>query len=68
MIAFSHGNAVDIDIDAQSASSGAPATDTHTFNGPARYSPGDVVPKTDFSSVNKILDDVLKAGGILEGR
>ena len=34
----------------------------------ARYKPGDVVPKTEYSAVDTILDDVIKAGGILEGR
>jgi len=43
------------------------AADITPFFG-AKYKPGDVVPKTDYSSVNKILDDVIKAGGILEGR
>jgi len=33
-----------------------------------KYKPGDVIAKTDFSDVDTALNDVMKAGGVLNGR
>merc|ERR1712193_45214 len=35
---------------------------------PPRYEPGDVIKPTDFETVDGALDDVLRAGSVLEGR